>query len=165
MAEHAREVGDVREEAARLVQAAGRWLDAVPSPRTAPEPGADAGEETESPPAGASGGEPAGASGGESGATAAGPSCPWCRARAALGPTGADTLDSLANLLAMAADSLHHLADARREPTGEPAGGPTGEPSGRRAEPAAEVRATSGDAEVRATSGEAEGDVAGDRAR
>lgn len=40
--------------------------------------------------------------------------CPWCRAKSAAGPIGAETLDSLADLLAGAAVSLRHFADSRR---------------------------------------------------
>ncbi|GAA1143055.1 hypothetical protein [Ornithinicoccus hortensis] len=51
--------------------------------------------------------------------------CPWCRAKAAAGPIGSDTLDSLADLLASAAVSLRHFADSRRAGH-ERAEGPTG---------------------------------------
>lgn len=41
--------------------------------------------------------------------------CPWCRAKAAAGPIGADTLDSIAHLLSAAAESLSLFAQSRRD--------------------------------------------------
>ncbi|WP_114908213.1 hypothetical protein [Ornithinimicrobium murale] len=128
--------GQVEREARQLVAAAARWLSVVPddaeyAARTAdPEP-----------PAGSSAGSGEGGSGaaapseegpgedaadhGASGEDAAADAehlcrgCPWCRARAAAGPIGADTLDSLAHLLSAAAESLSLFAQSRREAAGE----------------------------------------------
>lgn len=104
-------VGSVEEEAHKLVRAAASWFGAAGS--AAGPDGAEAGS-------GPAGEESAG-DGAEQGQ---GPGqdheqelctgCPWCRAKAAAGPIGADTLDSLADLLASAAVSLRHFADSRR---------------------------------------------------
>lgn len=123
--------GPVEQEARHLVAAAARWLAAVPSP---PQEYADSPDSREVPDGGGpDGGAPdGGARDGEahgeacdSGAHAragdgeAGPElctgCPWCRAKAAAGPLGADALESLAHLLGAAAQSLQLFAESRRE--------------------------------------------------
>lgn len=113
--------GPVEREARQLVEAAARWLSVVPdnsedAARTgdlgaAEQEQADAHEHAEE-----------GLCRG----------CPWCRAKAAAGPIGADTLDSLAHLLGAAAESLSLFAQSRRESAGgEPAGAESsGEPAG-----------------------------------
>lgn len=109
--------GPVEREARQLVEAAARWLSAVPdndgyAARTG-DPVTD-------------GAAPVGSATGED--TAQGSQehlcrgCPWCRAKAAAGPLGADTLESLAQLLGAAAESLSLFAQSRREETqAEPA--------------------------------------------
>lgn len=111
--------GPVEHEARQLVEAAARWLSAVP------DSGAYAGrtvdEETDAEAAGGSGDAGPSAAGGPR-ADAAGEhlcrGCPWCRAKAAAsGPVGADTLESLAHLLGAAAESLALFAQSRRGTT------------------------------------------------
>lgn len=126
--------GHVEREARQLVDAAARWLSAVPDNAAYAERtgdlGADPGAGT-----GFGGGESrAGAAEAESGphraeATFDGTGasgeeqlcrgCPWCRAKAAAGPIGADTLDSIAHLLSAAAESLSLFAQSRREASQE----------------------------------------------
>lgn len=124
--------GPVEREARQLVEAAARWLSVVPdngeyAARTgdlgAAEQEQERGEEQQS-------GDH------EQSEEHLCRGCPWCRARAAAGPIGADTLDSLAHLLGAAAESLSLFAQSRRESAGgEPAGAessgePTDEPVG-----------------------------------
>jgi len=122
------DLGPVEREARQLVEAAARWLSAVPDPTP------DTTDRAESDPVGpgtvaeAPDAQPGGAGQGEyadGAAQAAGPGsgeehlcrgCPWCRAKAAFGGhAGADALDSLAHLLGAAAESLALFAQARRE--------------------------------------------------
>lgn len=115
MAEAA-ETGPVEREARQLVEAASRWLSAVPDPRASAEAGEpEAGEREMGEP---EVGEPemgerdASAEAGEEHLCRG---CPWCRAKSAAGPIGADTLESLAHLLGAAAESLALFAQSRRE--------------------------------------------------
>lgn len=109
----------VHREARQLVEAAARWLSAVPDRAeyagTDPDP---EGPECLGP-------DDVGPLG-EDAETTLGPpppqseehlckGCPWCRAKAAAGPIGADTLDSLASLLGAAAESLALFAQSRRD--------------------------------------------------
>lgn len=130
----------MEQEARQLVEAAARWLAAVPdagayADRTGEQDdGAQGSAETEAgfgehvgadaggPEAG--GREPGGREGGPGGERADGEragsehlcrGCPWCRAKAAAGPIGADTLDSIAHLLSAAAESLSLFAQSRRD--------------------------------------------------
>jgi hypothetical protein len=102
----------VEREARQLVEAAARWLTAVPDDRRY------AGTSGAADPAGGSsepdaGPERPGSPDGEQLCHG----CPWCRAKAAVGPLGADTLDSVAHLLSAAAESLTLFAQSRREST------------------------------------------------
>ncbi len=114
-------VGDVEQEAEQLVAAARRWLQSVPmSARSGPpgeraaDPWADLTDRVGEQP-------PRAADPGAGGPTAAPDQehrctgCPWCRARTAMGPVGAETLDSLADLLTSASESLRAFAEHRRE--------------------------------------------------
>ncbi|WP_153396510.1 hypothetical protein [Ornithinicoccus halotolerans] len=94
--------GSVEEEAHRLVRAAADWWQA--------QDGQSAGAWAATADA-----EPAGH---EKGPEATCTGCPWCRAKAALGPVGADTLLGVADLLGSAADSLR--AYARSQGAGDP---------------------------------------------
>lgn len=90
--------GSVEEEAHRLVRAAADWWhareeQAQPGARAATADTEPAGHET------------------ASGAACTG--CPWCRAKAALGPATADTLLGVADLLGSAADSLRAYAQSQ----------------------------------------------------
>lgn len=98
--------GSVEEEARRLVDAAGDWLRTHQGPVDRERAAEDA------EPGVAPGADPG--PGHQAGATCQG--CPWCRAKAALGgPAGADTLESLADLLSSAAESLRLFAQSRRQ--------------------------------------------------
>lgn len=103
-------LGSVEQEAHKLVRAAAEWLasDGGPGPGDAtpdgPTQAADEGPQA--------GGPGTGDSQPHEQATCTG--CPWCRAKAAAGPVGADTLDSLADLLGSASVSLRHFAQSRR---------------------------------------------------
>ncbi|WP_154402174.1 hypothetical protein [Ornithinimicrobium cavernae] len=132
--------GQVEREARQLVEAAARWLSAVPDDTeyaARSRRSAAAAEESvpeESLPEESQAGERAAAEprpgesvAGESvaGESVAGESvagedhvcrgCPWCRAKAAAGPLGADTIDSIAHLLSAAAESLSLFAQSRRD--------------------------------------------------
>lgn len=123
--------GPVEREARQLVEAAARWLSAVPDPTPdsyadrSPESARAAGEMAEEEVAdaratpGGKTGEIGDAKAGQTPEGEAGEhlcrGCPWCRAKAAAGPIGADTLDSLAQLLGAAAESLSLFAQSRRE--------------------------------------------------
>ncbi len=116
----------VEREARQLVEAAARWLSAVPTPQEPAEERhteyaeATPGQESARAPRGApapqaeSAGDPTQHAGREQLCQ----DCPWCRAKAAAGPLGADTLDSLAHLLSAAAESLSLWASSRREAQG-----------------------------------------------
>ncbi|USQ81670.1 hypothetical protein [Ornithinimicrobium faecis] len=137
----------VEREARQLVEAATRWLSAVPDDSAGPgntEYAARTGDlDTDA---------EASAGFGAGGVSAEGPlgqedqtredehkqerehaeehlcrGCPWCRAKAAAGPIGADTLDSLAHLLSTAAESLSLFAQSRREASHDP--GPETDPA------------------------------------
>lgn len=125
MAEHAGS-GAVEREARHLVEAAARWLAAVPDEGAyagAPVPedhigGASAGFDQSAEPFTAADRqaqldepEPDGSPHREQLCHG----CPWCRAKAAVGPLGSDTLDSIAHLLGAAAESLSLFAQSRRE--------------------------------------------------
>lgn len=138
-------VGSVEEEAHKLVQAASEWLQsrqeqATPhtdGPHADSDPAArPAGEDPDAGSAGRSAAgdsEPGPAAGhaatgqdsappGSAQASCTG--CPWCRAKTAVGPIGAETLDGLADLLAAASHSLRLFAESRR--AGADPGGPAG---------------------------------------
>lgn len=117
------ETGPVEREARQLVEAAARWLSAVPDRREYADRSVDREADAE---AAAGSGDPDGDGAGPGGAeesAATGASgehlcrgCPWCRAKAATaGPIGADALESLAHLLGSAAESLALFAQSRRE--------------------------------------------------
>lgn len=108
--------GHVEQEARQLVAAAARWLSAVPSD------GGEYGDSRQEGPATDRGDREQDSTARDSSDRAQaehGPeqcsSCPWCRAKAAVGPLGVDTLDSLAHLMGAAAESLQLFAQARRE--------------------------------------------------
>lgn len=122
----------VQREARQLVEAAARWLSAVPDPqedaRGADEQEYAGGTADQEGPAVPGSDEFVSEESSEFGAeeTTLGPpppdreehlcrGCPWCRAKAAAGPIGADTLDSLAHLLGAAAESLSLFAQSRRD--------------------------------------------------
>jgi hypothetical protein len=107
--------GQVEEEARRLVEAAGDWL------RTHREQAERAQQEERA--------QQAERGAGQDHTTCQG--CPWCRAKAAFGANGSETLESLADLLGSAADSLRLYAQSRRGP----------ERSGSEESPAGESRA------------------------
>ncbi|WP_256841865.1 hypothetical protein [Ornithinimicrobium cryptoxanthini] len=106
--------GPVEQEARQLVEAAARWLAAVPDTGAY----ADRADEQESDTEGSAGTGTGPGFGedvdGSAGAEHLCRGCPWCRAKAA-GPIGADTLDSIAHLLSAAAESLSLFAQSRRE--------------------------------------------------
>ena len=119
--------GHVEQEARQLVAAAARWLSAAPSapqeyadrPDGGPKDARDARDAT-----GAT--DSAGSPESERGSAhdrGSGPEpctgCPWCRAKAAAGPLGADTLESLSQLLGAAAASLQLMAQSRRDQAAE----------------------------------------------
>lgn len=121
-------LGPLEREARHLVEAAARWLSAVPDPDQVGGEDVDGQYAEGSAPRTGSAEHEGGTAdaGGRSAAgerTAAGHGeehlcrgCPWCRAKAAFGgPLGADTLDSIAHLLGSAAESLALMAQARRE--------------------------------------------------
>lgn len=124
----------VEREARQLVEAATRWLSAVPdndeyAARTV-DLEADAEASAGSGAAGLSDDGPRRDTGREHAQHADDSAqehvcrgCPWCRAKAAAGPIGADTLDSLAHLLSTAAESLSLFAQSRREASQESARG------------------------------------------
>ena len=124
----------VEREARQLVEAATRWLSAVPdndeyAARTV-DLEADAEASAGSGAAGLSDDGPRRDMGREHAQHADDSAqehvcrgCPWCRAKAAAGPIGADTLDSLAHLLSTAAESLSLFAQSRREASQESARG------------------------------------------
>ena len=109
MAEAA-ETGPVEREARQLVEAASRWLSAVPDPAASVDE-RESGEYDDQP----ADEHAAGDHGAGSGEEHLCRGCPWCRAKAAAGPIGADTLESLAHLLGAAAESLALFAQSRRE--------------------------------------------------
>lgn len=110
--------GQIEREARQLVDAAARWLSAVPEDAEYAARTVDLEADAE-----------AGAGSSDEGQledVGNGPGrehteeylcrgCPWCRAKAAAGPLGADTLDSIAHLLSTAAESLSLFAQSRRE--------------------------------------------------
>lgn len=119
------DVGTVEDEAHRLIEAAGGWWRSQQGSSDGNDPtgrargthgctAASAG--TDESGTDASSAEDSGT--GARSATADEPAgctaCPWCRAKAAFGPIGADTFDSLAELLEAAALSLRLLAHNRR---------------------------------------------------
>lgn len=112
-------VGPVEHEARQLVEAAARWLSAVPDSgeyagRTVDrEADAEASAGLVDEPRDARGSEES--AGSETSGEHLCRGCPWCRAKAAAGPIGADTLESLAHLLGSAAESLALFAQSRRE--------------------------------------------------
>jgi hypothetical protein len=110
-------LGSVEQEAHKLVRAAAEWLGSEEqhaAGAAAPEAGGQPPDEARS----AGDEEPPGRSReqapGEPHEQVTCTGCPWCRARVAAGPVGADTLDSLADLLASASVSLRHFAESRR---------------------------------------------------
>lgn len=109
--------GPVEREARQLVEAAARWLSAVPDQQDNPSSAAD--HSPEPTPEAEDAAEEAMADPHDAPAGDAGEhlcrGCPWCRAKAAAGPIGAETLDSLAQLLGAAAESLSLFAQSRRE--------------------------------------------------
>lgn len=114
--------GSVEREARQLVEAAARWLSAVPDREEyagrAPEQDTDAESSAGSGDEGGSGAAWFGASGAQEQASGEHlcRGCPWCRAKAAAaGPIGTDALESLAHLLGSAAESLSLFAQSRRE--------------------------------------------------
>lgn len=149
-------------EARQLVEAAARWLSVVPDN---PEYAAGTGDAGAAARARTDEGDRAGDRGNTEetlgqeqaqGQEHLCRGCPWCRARAAAGPIGADTLDSLAQLLGAAAESLSLFAQSRREAAGresagaEPAGAEPDERPGPDAGPGADEpeRATRGEGVV-----------------
>lgn len=118
--------GSVEREARHLVEAAARWLAAVPDEGAYAEASVTADD---------TGGASAGFDQSGERLTAADRQgqpdepepdgsahreqlchgCPWCRAKAAVGPLGSDTLESIAHLLGAAAESLSLFAQSRRE--------------------------------------------------
>lgn len=124
--------GPVEREARQLVEAAARWLSAVPDQQDDSRSSADRSADP-APGSGEKGEVDVGEATEGSQGTADGDAgehlcrgCPWCRAKAAAGPIGADTLDSLAQLLGAAAESLSLFAQSRREAAGR-ADGTAGE--------------------------------------
>lgn len=121
----------VAEEAHRLVRAAAHWLqsrdvvaaahDPAGSQRGAPDRASGAGEQADRASEATQKGRPKEGRPKEEGPTCQG--CPWCRAKSAVGPPGAETLVSLADLLTSAADSLRSYAESRR-PAPEAGQGP-----------------------------------------
>lgn len=112
------EPGPVEREARQLVEAAARWLSAVPDP--APTPPAAKEQHDPSGAARRQGPDDRSDDGAAPGAGAADEhlchGCPWCRAKAAFGGrAGTDALESLAHLLGAAAESLALFAQARRD--------------------------------------------------
>lgn len=116
-------VGSVEDEAHKLVRAAAAWfgteISGAGEARTS-SAGSSAGHgsfryarETAGPDAGDKG-DTGGHRADEEHDQVLCTGCPWCRAKAAAGPIGAETLDSLADLLSSAAVSLRHFADSRR---------------------------------------------------
>lgn len=115
----------MEQEARQLVEAAARWLAAVPdagayADRTGEQDdGAQGSAETEAGFGEHVGADAGGREGGPDGESAGSEhlcrGCPWCRAKAAAGPIGADTLDSIAHLLSAAAESLSLFAQSRRD--------------------------------------------------
>lgn len=115
------DAGSVEEEAHRLIEAAGEWWrtqqegaqahSAAPGPSHAESDHAESGQsgQFESTQGGTTGSD-----GHQGSASEPCTSCPWCRAKAAFGPIGSDTLVSLADLLAAAALSLRLYAESRR---------------------------------------------------
>ena len=100
-------LGSVEQEARKLVGAAAEWV------RAYQQPGSGASGERHTDPAGAEAETPQGE--GHREETCQG--CPWCRARSTMGPVGADALESLADLLASASQSLRLFAESRRSAT------------------------------------------------
>ncbi|MCK0111676.1 hypothetical protein MWU75_05945 [Ornithinimicrobium sp. F0845] len=125
--------GSVEREARHLVEAAARWLSAVPDTEQeyadGPAQGAHA-QEAWAQDGRAQDGRGQDEDGQAQEGQAAGSAeehlcrgCPWCRAKAALGgPVGADTLDSIAHLLGAAAESLSLFAQSRRDAAAEAQG-------------------------------------------
>lgn len=128
-------IGDVEQEAGQLVDAARQWLRAFTDPSRPARPSAPGAaaaadqdpwqELTDDPSAESAGPESASPESVGPGSRAEEAAqqpphattctgCPWCRARASVGPLGVDTLDSLADLLGSAAQSLRAFADSRR---------------------------------------------------
>lgn len=124
----------MEQEARQLVEAAARWLAAVPDSGAYAERAGEQESDTEESAGTRAGfGEdvgPEGGSGEDVGPEAGGEhlcrGCPWCRAKAAAGPIGADTLDSIAHLLSAAAESLSLFAQSRRDAQRHEAGSDSG---------------------------------------